>query len=180
MIGKFVKAVFFGLALYSSASTADTGQIREEQCIGNWCSAIFHINNTDRIRMSSRSILNNQNSLVIDFIGNDAAGFVVFIPKGNSDIGNVYAPKQGLQIPCSLTFDPGSSAGYSSDYCSVGDDNSMFYVEIPIGLNDYLEGCFEYFNIVELQIGSGRNSFHDTYSLKGFTSSLKRVHTLMK
>ena len=169
-----VRALVLGLALLPFASMADQGQLRNQQTSGNWTSAIFHINNTDQIRLSTNEIGYRNSFLVLDI---DSRGYEakLIVDKKSNEIGSVIS-RNPIRQNCELRIDT-----YPAFYvdCTFSDDNLASYLVFGQGLGTRLIDEMKSGSILRVKLLVGGKSYYDKYSLRGFTRSFNRGMSLM-
>ena len=169
-----VRALILGLALLPFASLADQGQVRNEQTSGDWYSAIFHINNTDKIRLSTREVSHGNSFLVLDIDSSGYKALLIQEKKGN-EIGSVVSPNP-IQLNYELRIDT-----YPVFYvnCSFNDNNTAAFLSFGQGLGTRFIDQMKSGSILRIRLNDGSQSYYDRYSLRGFTRSYNRGMSLM-
>ena len=169
-----VRALILSLALLPSVSMADQGQLRSQMTYGDWLSSIFHINNTDFIRLTTTAASSRNSFLVLDF---DSSGYKAQLisEKQGNQIGTVFWPNQ-IELNCELRVDT-NPVFYIS--CFLYDDNAASYLVFGQSLGSRFIDEMKSGNTLRVKISNGQQANYDRYSLRGFTRSYRRGMSLM-
>ena len=174
MMKSIVRALVLGLALLPLASMAAQGQLRSQKTYGDWVSAIFHINNTDKIRLTTNEIGYRNSFLVLDI---DSSGYEakLITEKTDSEIGSVVS-SDPVELNCELRIDT-NPVFYVN--CSFNDNNTASFLVFGQGLNSRFIDEMKSGSILRVKLQVGDKSYYDKYSLRGFTRSFNRGMSLM-
>lgn len=174
MMKSIVRALVLGLALLPLASMAAQGQLRSQKTYGDWVSAIFHINNTDKIRLTTNEIGYRNSFLVLDI---DSSGYEakLITEKTGSEIGSVVS-SDPVELNCELRIDT-NPVFYVN--CSFNDNNTAAFLSFGQGLGTRFIDQMKSGSILRIRLNAGSQSYYDRYSLRGFTMALNRGKSLM-
>lgn len=174
MLSNLAKTLVLAMTLLPFASSADRGQYRNYKKIGDWYSTVFHVDNTDYIRIGTASRRASDTSFIVDYLGNKYLVQIIIVKTGN-EIGHVTSP---TPVPenCELRIDT-NPVFYTK--CTVNDDNLGMFVTFDASrlgsrFFDELKGG----SVLRTRLGQDSSSVYDNYSLRGFSRTYQRARSL--
>ena len=174
MESELIKAFVLSLAVWSLASAADSGQLLNSEDSGDWSSAVFHINNSDNVRLSSTSVTSQHAALNIDFYDGYYVAEIMEMKTGD-DIGNVISSER-VEVECQVRIDRNP---VFTPTCTFNDDNTTWFVTLGKGLGDRFIEEMESGSTLRIKLLDGKDAIYDRYSLRGFSGAYRRGMSLM-
>lgn len=175
MMDRLIRALALCLALLPLASMADRGQLKNTLTIGDWTSAMLHINNEDSIRVWAAAASSAKTFLTLDLDpdGNNYTAMLIMYKEGN-EIGTVNAPNE-IELKCELRIDVNPVFHVS---CFYSDDNEGRFLTFGKGLGPRFINEMKSGSTVRIKMQAGDEAYYDRFSLRGFTSSFNRAMSM--
>ena len=174
MLKKLAKTLVLLLAVLPFTSSADRGQYREYETTGDWFSTIFHVNNTEYVRMGTPSRRTKNASFVIDAT-RDSSLMQIIIVKTGDEIGDITSSSP-IEDNCELRVDT-NPVFYSK--CLISEDNLGMYITFDAGrLGDRFIEELKSGSVLRTRMGNDSQSVYDNFSLNGFSRAYDRAGIL--
>ena len=117
--------------------------------------AVFHINNSDNVRLSSTSVTSQHAALNIDFYDGYYVAEIMEMKTGD-DIGNVISSER-VEVECQVRIDRNP---VFTPTCTFNDDNTTWFVTLGKGLGDRFIEEMESGSTLRIKLLDGKDAIY--------------------